>query len=218
MSDILKSFFNDITIREKVIISPILYTKAVGDKGERTRLNYTITNADELTFIKCGIGAAHIGDLTLALGKTACKRAYLVGTVGGISEKLNIGDIFISDNATDGESFSGWLKGRSINQTYEPAKTLTSGLKNIFPNAISGKVLTMGSLLAQNKENTKGFDALDMESSAFFAAAAKAGIEASGIYIVSDLPLKQPLYQTTTDQQVMVKTRLNEILQAIIKI
>lgn len=218
MTDILKIFFNDITIREKVIISPILYTKAVGDKGERTPLNYTISNADDLTFIKCGIGPSHIGDLTLMLGKTACKRAYLIGTVGGISDRLNIGDIFIADNAADGESFSAWLKGKNINQAYEPSKTLTSVLKKVFSKAISGKILTMGSLMLQNKENINGFDAVDMESSAFFAAAEKTGIEAAGIYIVSDLPLTQPLYQTTADQKTMVKNKLNDILKAIISL
>ncbi|MFH0886862.1 MAG: hypothetical protein V1843_01715 [bacterium] len=218
MTDILNSFFGNITIREKVIISPILYPKVIGDKGERTPLNYTIGNADDFTYIKCGIGPNHIGDLTLMLGKTACKQSYLVGTVGAVSEKLNIGDVFIADSATDGEGFSAWLKGININQAYEPSKASSTSLKKLFPNSSSGKILTIGSLLAHNKENITGFDAVDMESSAFFSAAKQAGIEAAGIYIVSDLPLKQPLFQTTADQQAMIKIKLNEILKAIIKI
>ena len=110
-ASLYQAFFGNSEIKERVIISPILYPKKLvpGITEERTLLNYTIGTAHNSTFIKCAIGPSHIGDLTLMLKKTPCRKAILLGTIGSLKKQLKIGKVFLASSAVDGEGFSGWL-------------------------------------------------------------------------------------------------------------
>lgn len=216
-SSLYQAFFGNSEIKERVIISPILYPKKLqpGAQEERTLLNYTIAASGDTTFIKCAIGPSHIGDLTLMLKKTPCRKAILLGTIGSLKKQLRIGRIFLASSAVDGEGFSGWLIKEKLRYAYKPSLALLKKAKEKLPLALSGSILTVGSLLAEGSKHSKGFDGIDMESSAFFAAARYSGIDAVGIYVISDQPSIKPFYITTKKEQAAIAAGLRDLIPIV---
>ena len=227
-ASLYQAFFGNSKIKERVIISPIFYPKVLapllGSAPQETRTlqNYTIANfiykGKNTSFIKVSIGPSHTGELTIMLKDTPCRQVILLGTIGGINKGMQIGDLFVADSAADGEGFSAWLKKNKPKEIYRPSLKLSKKIKARFPNAHTGRLLTIGSILEETPAVLKGYDGVDMESSALFSAAKAANIAAAGIYVVSDLPLTRPFYTIPKEEQYKILSELNKLLTIIIEL
>jgi len=204
---------------EKVITTPFIaldkFKKEVDVRDEfRGRLYSGFVaeyNGERITVIHCGIGDRLMGDAVLLLEGTCAKKLLFTGTCGGLSAGA-IGDFIIGDEAVNGEGFTRYyddafsIRGMTNKgNTIRSGTALTAGLaeflggrEEISPKVISGPVFTIGSLMAETRENMlflkeTGFAGVDMELSSVYKAAELAGIEAAGLLAVSDLPLDKRL-------------------------
>ncbi|MBI5442121.1 MAG: hypothetical protein HY900_13025, partial [Deltaproteobacteria bacterium] len=69
-----------------------------------------------------------------------------------------------------------------------------------------GRVFTIGAVAFECRNNLEllarcGFDALEMELSAFYSAAAHHGLRAAALTYVSDLPLSRSLWESKTAEE-----------------
>jgi purine-nucleoside phosphorylase len=173
----------------------------------------------DITIVRCGLGDRLTGDAILLMKNTGAKKIIFTGTCGGLKD-CRIGNLIVCENAFNGEGFSRYYAesaglenvlntGEMVNADIE----YTGALKNFIQEKISdkyalkcGNMFTIGSLLAENKENLmniegKGFTGIDLELSAVFHAARTIGRKAVGLLFVSDLPLKRPLGEKLTAQE-----------------
>jgi len=65
-----------------------------------------------VTVICPGTGSSQIGDATLAVGYGPCEVAIFVGSVGGLDDDMNLGDIVVVEEAVIGEGFSRYRPGQ----------------------------------------------------------------------------------------------------------
>jgi len=169
-------------------------------------------------FIKTGMGDRLTGDALMLLEDTSVERIIFIGACGGL-EGSNIGDIVLCNRAFNGEGFSRYHDDNfNFEKIYNEGsfvsadKDFSSSLNKFFEKRekngkiIEGDIFTIGSLLAETKENLlyledKGFAGIDMELSAVYHAAQSINKPAVGAVVVSDLPLKRPLGSDFTDDE-----------------
>jgi len=199
-------------IAEKVVLLPYLPLKMFKDKFEKIEGTFAgstqykgftaSSQGQRLTFINTGPGSAAVGDLVLWL-KDLAKKLLLAGSVGALDPELALGDYLLPVEAIAGEGFSQYLLQNAKQRFLEaPRVTIQDGLWERCEKlpVRKGVVYTIGALNAEENVflellRTQGVAALDMETSAFYAAAEKAAIPALALHYVSDLPLRQPFYQ-----------------------
>lgn len=160
-----------------------------------------------VTVICPGTGSSQIGDATLAVGYGPCRVAIFVGSVGGLGDGMNIGDIVVVEEAVIGEGFSRYHTSEELSQdTFgRIARADEALLGFLWPRVRSGardyglithkgRVFTTESLLAETEQFLKGIVGrgcigIEKEASAFYTAARKANIKAAAVLCISDLPL-----------------------------
>lgn len=210
-------------IRSRVIVSPVWKENIFFDHVDSVEtiaegFVYEIVYGDrKFTYIRSGIGAPQTGDVILALGCTPCKNIIFIGTVGGLSKDLVIGDLVLVTESISGDGFSNYLRNKELAPTNflksaKPNSELNSLLekqvrfqcqnKDVILN--KGVVFSSDSIIAQfphldsivKKFNCIG---VEMETSAVFNAAALVGIKASAILQVSDvIPVYKSLFSGRT--------------------
>jgi len=141
---------------------------------------------------------------------TVVEKIVFVGTCGGFKD-LRLGDMVIGSEAFDGEGFSRYLKedfsmrellGSSA--TVRPKGDVSSAFvkfllqRNAKDRIKTGKIFTIGSLYAENKENLSaieayGFIGIDMELSAVYNAANRIETDITSLLVVSDRPFDKSL-------------------------
>lgn len=213
-------------IAENVIITPFVPLKSFlrhGEGWDVIDLNprffykgFTLKKKrNAVTVILTGVGPSRVGDLISLLALTGAKNLLFAGAVGGLRADLRLGDFLVPCEAADGEGYSRYVS-ESFGEVVEKARVYASSgtlgealqafltKREVLPK--SGKVFTIGSIAFESRENLltlkeAGFDALEMELSAFYAGVALHGFEGAAITYVSDRPLESSLWQEKTVEE-----------------
>lgn len=168
-----------------------------------------------VTVVLTGVGPSRVGDCLSFLSLTPARRVLFVGAVGGLAAGLELGDWFLPTAAADGEGYTRW-RDRPFAAGVDGAReipcrgglepSLAAFLRERGLPAREGRVFTIGAIALESRENLeclarRGFAALEMELSAFYAAAAHHGLEAAALTYVSDLPLRRSLWEARTPEE-----------------
>lgn len=215
------------SIHSSVIISPVWnedifseYAFKIEPVSDGSVYDIEYNNRN-ITYIRCnGIGAPLSGDITLALSCTPCRNVIFIGSAGGLSESLNIGDLVTVSESVSGDGFSNYLK----NQPLEPGTFLTpvkpnnelTGLLVSYTNKIckendinsrKGIIFSIDTIIAQFHHLSSivseyGCNAIEMETAAVFNAASLVGINASALLLISDvISNNKSLFNGRTEQE-----------------
>lgn len=166
---------------------------------------YEAGNSRDFTLIHSGIGSGLTGDAVLYLADNGCKNIILFGSCGLLESRkvnLDIGSLVSPKKSYSCESFSRMLHNIDIPpEVYSPDKELLEnflefGKRENVPEVTSA---TIASLKLEEERaayfSQKGIEVIDMECSAFFAAADYAKIKALAFFYVSDIINKKPFYK-----------------------
>jgi purine-nucleoside phosphorylase len=164
---------------------------------------YTCTGNDDFTVIRTGIGQTFTADAVLYLKDTPCRRVFLFGSCGLVKERqgLSIGNLVSPARCWGFESFYSMLSEHGLSdKVFYPDRSL-------FGNVIkAGKPFgiqevdcaTVASLKLEEERQQmfarRGIDVVDMECSAFFAAAAYADLKAATLFYITDIIKIRPFY------------------------
>lgn len=162
-----------------------------------------------VTVLSTGVGPSRVGDCLGFLSLTPARRVLFAGAVGGLADDLAIGEFFLAAEAADGEGFTRYVDhpfrevARSARRVPRPGgfgDGLGAYLASRGFRAREGRVFTVGSIAAESRENLlelrrQGYEALEMELSAFYAGSSGYGLSAAALTYVSDLPLRSSLWE-----------------------
>lgn len=222
-------------IKENVILTPFIPLDkflAGSEKKETFKGKiYSGANATRggksYSIINCGVGEGLAGDCVILLGEAGVKRILFTGSCGGIG-KISVNDLLICEGALSGEGFSRYytedFSVQDVLKSEElalPHDGLTTELADSLEREIKkGKVFTTGSLVAETGEFIKaieeeGFLGIEMELSAVYTAAKKTGISACSLLYVSDLPLEEPMWKESTEEE---KEKRRKCLEKVVSL
>ena len=167
-------------------------------------------NGERISVLSTGVGATVVGDAVLAL-KTVATHFLLANVAGTLSPELQIGDHFIPLRAIDGEGFSRYQQGTHADVLLSTRGIEMSPTVRAFCSSLQvphGTVYTLGSLHAEQDRTflellkNKGIAAVDLETSAVYAAARTIEATALAVQLIDHRPLERPLYRkgTSTEQ------------------
>lgn len=162
-----------------------------------------------VTVLSTGVGPSRVGDCLGFLSLTPARRVLFAGAVGGLADDLAIGEFFLATEAADGEGYTRYVTSpfgevvRGARRVPRPGGLggdLGAFLASKGFSAREGRVFTVGSIAAESRENLlelrrQGYDALEMELSAFYAGSSCHGMSGAALTYVSDLPLHSSLWQ-----------------------
>ncbi|MHB8763066.1 MAG: phosphorylase family protein [Deferrisomatales bacterium] len=166
-----------------------------------------------ITVLWTGVGPSRVGDCLAFLSLTPARRVLFAGAVGGLAPEHAIGDYFLPSEAADGEGYTRYAAGpfaevvAAAPRIPAPPGPLAEGLGPFLTDrgwpVRRGPVFTIGSVSFETPENLAsvaraGYAALEMELSAFYAAARLHGLDAAALTYVSDLPLRSSLWAEKT--------------------
>ncbi|MBD3380393.1 MAG: hypothetical protein GF408_08040 [Candidatus Omnitrophica bacterium] len=207
-------------IPERVIITPFLplpkfSAHCLIEKRFRGKMFSGAVASDNTLkagIIRCGVGDRLLGDAVLLLGISGAEEVVFTGSCASIG-KARIGDLVVAESAADGEGFTRYCReGFDIEGVLGSAKApgadagFTSEITAFLEKEIGcgefflDKAFTIGSLLAEKRQlldslRENGIGILDMELSAVYSASQKAGIKATSLLWVSDLPVEKPFWE-----------------------
>ncbi len=213
-------------VAEDVVVTPFLPLKAFArhaDEGTVRELSppffykglTAAFGGHPVTVILTGVGPARVGDCVSILSLTPARRVLFAGAVGGLGGRLAIGDFFLPVEAADGEGYTRYtLRPFGEVAAGAPRIRCDGGLEEALKRYLDGRgveptegrVFTIGSIAFESPANLRalaasGYDALEMELSAFYAAAGRHGLLAAALAYVSDLPLGSSLWQEKTAEE-----------------
>lgn len=177
-------------------------------------------NSGFFTLLHTGIGPGFTGDAVLYLKDTACRNIFLFGSCGLVAERdgLSLAGLVSPSKCYANESFSELLKyGPKEDSVFSPDKviygrflklTRDAGIKDALCSTIVSLKLEedmIDSFIA------KGIDVVDMECSAFFAAASFCGLNAAALFYITDIIRKNPFYISLEPG---LKSRLNSSIKS----
>ncbi|GAB4247753.1 phosphorylase family protein [Deferrisoma sp.] len=163
-----------------------------------------------VTVVHTGVGPTRVGDCLGALALTPARRVLFVGAVGGLGDDLALGDWFLPTAVADGEGYTRYVREGfgAVVAGAEPVPVpeppgLGPFLEDRGGRVARGPVFTVGPITFESEENlrllaARGYRAIEMELSAFYAAAAALGLEPACLTYVSDLPLRSSLWAEKT--------------------
>lgn len=229
------------SIKKNVVLAPwwepSLFNKAWIEVTEITQGKVWNIKTDSVsfTYIKTGIGAPLIGDVSLALGCTQCENVVFIGSVGSLSLDMGIGDIMIPKESFCGDGFSRYLTKSAIKENncfgdiVYPNKDMFERVLKCTENICQkkgvkfhiGKVFSTDSIFAQfahiDEIINSNCDAIEMETAAFFKVMELNGINAGAILQVSDNTiLEKSLYSGRTEGDQNYRKKIRSTLFPII--
>lgn len=170
-------------------------------------------NNKSFLHIRSYVGATNVGETTLLLSFTKCKRIIFVGSVGSISNDVNIGDLIIPSTSVSGEAFSSYMyetiNKESLHKEYHPTRelyeTTTNYLNDENIDYKDIKVYSVDTIAGQFAHIDEilglGCKAIEMETSALFSACLVAEKECVALLAVSDNTVqKKSLISGRTDE------------------
>ena len=155
-------------------------------------------NNKSFLHIRSYVGSTNIGETVLLLSFTKCKRIIFAGSVGSISNDVNIGDLLLPSISVSGEAFSTYMyeaiNKESLHKEYHPTKklydTTINYLKNENIDYKDIKVYSVDTIAGQFAHIEEilnlGCKAIEMETSALFSACQVAEKECVALLAVSD--------------------------------
>jgi len=205
MSKFLKLFgIRPQEVKKTCVLLPYLPKGALAGFGikhlARGKL-YRSGNSQNFTLIQTGIGAGFTGDAVLYLKETACRNLILFGSCGLVKKRrgLDIGSLVAPLKAYDYESFSRMLleKGHKA-KSFSADSGLARQLLRANPEILKVNCATLASLKLEEERAAslarQAVAVVDMECSAFFAAAKFLGVSAVALFYVSDIIRVKPFY------------------------
>ena len=178
----------------------------------------------DLTYIRTGIGAPVVGDITLALGCTPCKKAIFIGSAGALDIEFCIGDIVIPTYSVCGDGMCRYLtKGKlkdndMFGQIVYPNEGLIKKINSLADkicteNSVNwhiGKNYSVDTIFAQFSHIDEivglGCNTIEMETATFFKAAEIANIDAGAVFSISDNTMnKKSLYSGRTNEEMQYR-------------
>ncbi len=187
-------------------------------------------NNKSFLHIRSYVGATNVGETVLLLSFTKCKKIIFVGSVGAISNDVNIGDLVVPSTSISGEAFSSYMyetiNKELLHKEYHPTKELyddtTNYLKNENIDYKDIKVYSVDTIACQFAHIDEildlGCKAIEMETSALFSACQVTEKECVALLAVSDNTiLNKSLIsgRTNADMETYHKTRY-EVIPKII--
>lgn len=198
-------------IKKTCILLPLFnkdMLKGFGTKAPSKGSLYACANNAPFTLIRTGVGAPFTGDAVLHLKQTPCENIILFGSCGLAREQknLNIGSLLIASKAYNFESFSQLLFPQKSNneEIFHADITLCDELLKLgeFKNIPKVNCATFGSLKLEkdylNLLGQKDIAVVDMECSAFYAAANHINRRALAFFYVCDIIGKKDFYAPLT--------------------
>ena len=193
-------------VKKTCVLMPFLLKEALGEFkiGHLARGKlYGAGNSRDFTLIHSGMGPALTGDAVLYLKDTDCKNVILFGSCGLLAENngLGIGSLVSPLKDYSLESFSRMLANQEItSDVYYPDKKLLEDWTSAAGSVITPVTCATVSSLKLEEERRgvwlkQGIEAVDMECSAFFAAASHSGLKAIALFYVTDIIGVKPFYQ-----------------------
>jgi len=180
-------------IKKDVIITPFLnldYFKSDKDNKRSKGFLFEVINEDYFSVIKTGVGAPFVGDAVLYLEGSACERLYFLGSCGAVTD-LEIGDLVVINKALNLESFT-YILNKSLNADFVNIdNNLLNNLYSYYRSIKKAAIASVGSLCLQSSIKDylvkSNIDVVDMESSAFFSASNKLGLDSLAILYITDI-------------------------------
>ena len=172
-----------------------------------------------VSIVRSGIGAPQAGDMVLALGCTACERILFAGSIGGLRPNIQIGDLMMPEFSYAGDGFCRCLQPRfppedSYLERIPPDAALSSTVARSVTSLASeagvtihtGPVFCTDSILSEFYKldfivEELGCIGIEMETAAVFKAARLVGIQAAGLFSVSDVPVRNRTVYAGRSQQ-----------------
>ncbi|GAB4257992.1 MAG: hypothetical protein Kow0092_05300 [Deferrisomatales bacterium] len=173
------------------------------------------TQGRRVTVILTGVGPSRVGDCLGFLALTPARRVLFAGAVGGLARGQAIGDWFLPTAAADGEGYTRYV-ARPFEEVVAGAPTVPADGalgRGVGPfleargwTVHRGPVFTVGSITFESRPNLEalaraGYAALEMELSAFYAAARFHGLDPAALTYVSDLPLESSLWAAKSPEE-----------------
>lgn len=192
-------------IKRTCVLMPFISKDALKVFGIRSFARgklYGAGNSRDFTLIHSGLGPALTGDAVLYLKDTGCKNVILFGSCGLLTENndLGIGSLVSPSKAYSLESFSRMLANQDIvSDVYYPDKKFLEDFTSASGSSIKQvPCATISSLKLEEERKDawlkQGIEAVDMECSAFFAAASHSGLKAMAVFYVTDIIGVKPFY------------------------
>lgn len=196
-------------LRSRVIVAPwweprlmpTLGSATLRNKdGARIRLWDIDTTIGPISWVKTGIGAPQLMDTIVALAIAGCRQVIFVGSVGGLVPELEIGDLVVPSVSVVGEGASRYLQDDPLVDVFGTETTADSDLtdrlvaaaEQIATEVVCHRrvVFSIDSVAAQFAHLDRilglGAEAVEMETSAAFAAGSTCGLPVAALLQVSD--------------------------------
>ncbi|AEF84210.1 phosphorylase family protein [Treponema primitia ZAS-2] len=214
-------------ITETVILAPVweptifsAHTDSIIPIVENSirRLYEISANGEKITFLRTGPGAPSVAHAVFALSCTPCKNVIFAGSVGGLVDGQDVGDIVVPEYSVCGEGASRYITEGNLKDSdcfgekYYPnqdiyknliaaAKVVTSGNKAALH---IGKTFSVDNIFAEFAHLEEilqmGCDSIEMETSLFFKAAEVSGLKAGAVFLISDNSFGGKAIYTARDQ------------------
>lgn len=174
-----------------------------------------------ISLIRSGMGAWMAGETVLALGCTPCEFIIFTGSMAGLSNDSQIGDLCVVDGSLCGDGYSRYLSLKIIPddcflERVAPDRAFTKHLRKQAkllcknqPIALHhGTIMSIDSVLAEFFRLNYFVRELqcvgvEMETAAVFKSARLVEIKSAALLIVSDTPLKtKSLYSGRTQEDI----------------
>ena len=229
--DIFRSLFGITAdkIKKTCILAPFI-TKEMQDVLGIKKLSRGILYASGynsiLSVICTNSGSANVGDAVLHLRETNCKNLIFFGTCGSLNKNAFPKASFVLiDKALSKDSFVDMLLKREPVDVFYPDKRLLNSFYSFGSdlNIKKACALTVGSLKLEedylNSINKKHIDVIDMETSAFFAAAKSVRKKAVSFLHVTDHIKDLPYYKAFSKKNISdIKKNAVLAFRALVKI
>jgi uridine phosphorylase len=174
-----------LLLAQHLLEQPVMFNHNRGLWG------YTGAAADgePLTIQSTGMGGPSAAIVISELAELGARRLVRVGTCGAIDPSLALGELLVVTEAiaTDGTS-----RALGAGDTVAPDPGLTAALRDGEPGTASGTVACTDLFYDGREDDERswlaaGARAVEMESATLFALAARRGVAAGCLLIVSDL-------------------------------
>ena len=148
-----------------------------------------------VSVIATGVGPSLIGDAVYAVDRPGAACLYS-GTCGGLHDALDIGDIFVADQAVCGDGYSmhfGYAPFSLASGDPGTLQAIKAALASTGERFDAGVAFTTSSVVRETDEDfwrvvDKRCRIIEMGAAAFYAAARVSGKRAAAYFWVTDLP------------------------------
>lgn len=157
-------------------------------------------------------GTAYLSEVIHIACLLGSKANILLGTCGGLQQKLNMGDSIIPIASYGNESSTRMYQREKTDNLFYSNDSLNNKIKNNFiqeKTIYEGNLVTVQAMLAETKEDVdlwseKGYLGVDMESATLFAISSHFNTPSASLLFVADNLVKGELVTDDSFQSLKV--------------